>query len=531
MRYHFAIGWDEPHYLQLAVLFSKGQFLKALHPYWSPMYPICIAITSFIVSDFELAGRIVSLVCGVMILIPIYLFTKELFNKVSGFWSIGLLTFYSPVAFSTTTTLAEPAFIFFVIMGLYFGWQSFQKDSLKFSIITGIVFGLSYLTKPEGIGYFAIFMVFVGIAALIDLIKSKKKRLLNIIFSATCFILVALPYLLYLHSETGRWTISSKIYANQQFEAQLFNNEEINLDTLSSDDMINPIDAIYHDGNFLNIVRENRQPTSSIHLLFILKKYITNFYRITKYAVPQLFGIVMFILFVLGMFPSIVSAKRIDIYFYLLSFVGLFWLVAVPLFHINDRYLLPGLVICFVWIGHGAHELTLRTKRDFVSWIQNRLVALRRFQPEGIAVFSVIIFISIFSFLPEFGKIISRSEYSTEFWENSVELKKAGLWLKKQVSHEPILMSYNKSVDYYAGSYDVRKGTTFPDNNNFDRVLAYAYHRKVEYMVVSERYLEKMQNLIFLFDDKKVPNTLELIYEDKEKTGLGVRIFKLNPMD
>ncbi len=528
MRYHFAIGWDEPHYLQLAVLFSKGQILQALHPYWSPFYSICIALFSFVIPDFELAGRIVSLICGILIFIPVYLFTKELFSKTSGFWAVGLLTFYSPLAFSTTTTLAEPTLIFFVMMGIYFGWKTLRNNSLKLSLIAGIFFGFSYLTKPEGIGYFLIFILFLGTMAILDHTKSRNKQLLSIGLGVFGFILIAAPYLLYLHGETGRWTISSKVYANQQFEAQLFNDEEINLDTLSENNTINPIDAIYHDGNFLNIVGENRQETSSINLSLILKKYITNFYRVTKYAIPQLFGFLMFTLLVLGFFSFVLPIKEIKIYLYLLSFVALFWFVAVPLFHINDRYLLPGLVICFVWIGHGAHELMVWIKQGIHSWIQKKSIKLEENQLRNIAFIIVIGFILLFCFIPELGKVVSRNEYSTDFWGDAIELKTAGLWLNEHVTHEPILMSYNKSVDYYAGSYDVRKGVTFPDNDHFDRILVYATHRNVEYMVVTERYLEKYPNLKFLFDDEKVPAVLKLIYEDKKNVGLGVRIFEID---
>ncbi|MCJ7813609.1 glycosyltransferase family 39 protein, partial [bacterium] len=210
MRYHFAIGWDEPHYLQLAVLFSKGQFLQALHPYWSPLYSVFVAAVSFIIPDFELAGRIVSLMCGILIFIPVFFFTKKLFGKRSGYWAIGLLTFYSPLAFSTTTALAEPTFIFLSIIAIYFGWKAIENKSLKYSIFTGIFFGFSYLTKPEGIGYFFIFIIFSGIYAIIDFIQSQRRRLFIVILSGVSFVFISAPYILYLHNETGRWTISSK---------------------------------------------------------------------------------------------------------------------------------------------------------------------------------------------------------------------------------------------------------------------------------------------------------------------------------
>ncbi len=528
MRYHFAIGWDEPHYLQLAIMLSKGQFLQALHPYWSPFYSVCVAAASFIISDFELAGRMVSLMCGILIFIPVFFFTKKLFGKRSGYWAIGLLTFYSPLAFSTTSALAEPTFIFLSIMAIYFGWKAIESKSFKYSIFTGIFFGFSYLTKPEGIGYFFIFIIFSGIYAIIDFIRSQRRMLFIFILSGVSFIFISIPYILYLHHETGRWTISSKVYANQQMEAQSFNNDEINFISLSDDNQVHPFDAIYHEGNFLKLIKENRQQTSSIHVSLLIKKYFTNFYRVTKYAIPQLFGLVMFVLVTVGLCTLPPNLKENRIHLYLLSFVVIFWFVFIPLFHINDRYLLPGLVICFGWIGHGADQLTGRIKRGLDSLIKSNLNRFSRIHTEKISMLVVLTCISLFCLIPELGKILSRDKYSVSFWDDAVELKKAGLWLKNYVSHEPILMSLNKSVDYYAGCCDVRKGTTF-SNNSFERVLSYAYHRKVEYMVVAKRYSELFPNLAFLFDDTKIPNTLQLIYEDQEKEGLEVRIFKLNP--
>ena len=163
LRYRFAIGWDEANYLRLAASFAHGDISKGLHPFWSPMYPIVVAIFSLLFSDYEVAGRSVSILAGVIIFFPIYFFTRELFDKMIALLSVFLLAIFPPLAFAATRAYAEPLFISFSIVGLYLGWLSLQKKSTIFSILTSILLAFSYLTKPEGIGFLIVFLILLGL--------------------------------------------------------------------------------------------------------------------------------------------------------------------------------------------------------------------------------------------------------------------------------------------------------------------------------------------------------------------------------
>ena len=528
MRFNYAIGWDEPHYLQIAASFANGKISQALHPYWTPIYPAIVAIFSFLFNDFELAGRLVSIIFGSLILFPIYFLTLKLYGRKSAIYSSILLALYPQLAFFSTSCRTESVFIFFIISGIYFGWLALEKKSYLLISIASIFFALSYLTKPEGAAYQAIFLTIICIYGLYEYLKKREYKIFKFIFlSAIIFFGMASPYIYYLHEETGKWTLSSKVTANQQLGAEGLTDSDVNFSDLSEDNKVLPIDAIYHEGNFLKLINDGKQETRPISISLILKKLAKNYFKVLKYNIPQIFGTALFLLFILGLFNSMWFKDMIALNTYLLTFIGIFWLILIPMFFIVDRYLFPGLTICFIWMGNGVTGLTdwvVNTASILVSSFKkiNDIKYLKNY-----SLAFVCSFIFLFSFGPELGKIVSRYNKVNTYYFDAVELKEAGLWLKKYSNNSPVLMSTNKAVDFYAGSYNIRKGASFT-NVDYNRLIEYAKHKDVEYLVLAERYIETDPKLHFLFNNSKIPENLCLIYEDNENSSLSVRIFKIN---
>ena len=123
--------------------------------------------------------------------------------------------------------------------------------------------------------------------------------------------------------------------------------------------------------------------------------------------------------------------------------------------------------------------------------------------------------------------MIARNPYSTEYVADPVEQKTAGLWLKEHEAGDKIIMSRNHAVDFYAGNYNIAESVTIP-TNSLDRVLAYAKHRGVNYIVLNERYLQDYSDLGFLIKGTaEIPEGLKLLYKVKDASGLTTVIYKL----
>ena len=53
----YSIGFDEVNYLKLAASGRMNGLSHVFHTYWSPFYPLTVALFSYLVPDFETAGR------------------------------------------------------------------------------------------------------------------------------------------------------------------------------------------------------------------------------------------------------------------------------------------------------------------------------------------------------------------------------------------------------------------------------------------------------------------------------------------
>jgi len=527
MRYRFAISFDEVNYLKLAASGAIKGFSNVLHPYWSPLFPFCVACFSKIVHNFELSGRLFSILCGVFVLIPIFFFTQFHFNKKAARYAVFLLAFYPSLAFFNTEVMSESLYTLLIISGIVLGWFALANRSWLLGIVVGFLFGLSYLTRPEGIGAL---IVFVGCSWLLSVfVLFRKKDYSPLLISLTAilaFVFVATPYVIYLHKTTGEWTISARGKALQEAEAIVLtrkqNDHKDIYQSLSDDNKEVLSDEVFHIGNFLQIQRQREKPVVKITPVLLVKKYTKNFYKILNTAIPQVFSVIFFVLAIIGFFDEAWSKRRAVREFYLLSYLVFSWFLVIPLFHVTTRYLLPLLPICFVWVGRGSEQLLL--------WIKKTLKQLLGFSDERLygkfsnGIFLLIVLIGVF--LPEFGRVIIRNPWSADYYADPVGQKEAGLWLKKHSSKTPVIMSRYHTVDFYAGNYSIAESVTIPQDN-LKRVLAYAKYRGVDYIVLNERYKNSYPEIAFLLEGRNIPPDLKLVYKNKDKSGLVTVIYQL----
>ncbi len=517
-RFRYAIGFDEPHYLQLAASAVLNGFKNILHPHWSPMYPSLIAVMSLLVKDFELAGRLVSAISGSLVVLPAFFLTQELFNRKTAYFIAVLIALYPPLAFISTSVLTESVYILLSISGVTIGWFALKKHSIIMGLITGVLFGMSYLTRPDGIGYLIVFLC-VGIVLVLYNIfsKAKKARLIVILLVSTIvFLAISSPYLIYLRKTVGKWTLSLK-WETARYDIG-------SLRKLSEDNKFLPVDMGWHIGNF-HLLKSTQKRVDSFSGSFLFKRVAKNYYDLIKTAIPRVLTGSLFILLILGIFGDPLQKEKLKCSVYLISYILFFWFALIPFFMPLERYMLPILPICFVWIGNGINVLYRWLISSFRSLFVNWPEFLEK--ANGISVLLIVIFLLFFSYLPELGKIINRDKYSTDPWADAIEQKKAGLWLKEHTDKPPIIMCQNHSIDFYAGNYNVRQSTNIP-RNKLSRILEYAKYRGVEYIVLNERYLENYYpHLSFLLEGKNVPPNLKLVYEDIEKNGLKTVIYKL----
>ncbi|MBW2123446.1 MAG: glycosyltransferase family 39 protein [Deltaproteobacteria bacterium] len=88
----YVISRDGVVYLALAGYFREGNLGKGLSHDFHPLYSLVIAALSYLIPGSALAGQVVSLVSGSLLVVPIYLLGKDLFGQRAGFLTGIILT-------------------------------------------------------------------------------------------------------------------------------------------------------------------------------------------------------------------------------------------------------------------------------------------------------------------------------------------------------------------------------------------------------------------------------------------------------
>jgi hypothetical protein len=170
-----------------------------------------------------------------------------------------------------------------------------------------------------------------------------------------------------------------------------------------------------------------------------------------------------------------------------------------------------------IWTGRGINALA--------DWVEATLKPVWREIPRRTGMTVALVFITGMSFVPEMGKIMQNRLNIASEWDDPVELKMAGIWLKEHSPVQPpILASWNKAVDFYAGNYHVREGIGYPRESN-ERILKYARNKNVTHFVLSERYLKEYPDTVKEWPQEGLPDALAPVHEVAGPDGQRVWIF------
>ncbi len=533
LRFEYAVGWDEANYLKLGASGAIHGLNHVFHPYWSPLFPLFVALFGKAVSDYELAGRLVSIFFGTLLIVPVFLFTNKYISKKAAWICSLLIAFFPLLIESSVSALSESLYIFMAITGVILGFLSLQKKSTILAIVTGGFFSLAYLTRPEGIGFLCVFVGLTTCVLIYKIAKRHEYRLIGLLVcSVLVFLIITSPYLLYLHQVTGKWTLSSKGMTNMQGSIVAMENKGKKFNPwllLNEDNTRLPDDEIYHTGEFLKhfrqsnqgIVQEVESNPIKINLYLISKNFVKNFYNVITTGISQMLSIQILIFLVLGLFDMPWDHERIWRELYLLSYVFFFWILVIPMFHVTERYLLPMVPIIFIWCGLGMKKL--------MEWFQQTFLAFQVFWNKRLLSVLKTIFVLLLIgsfFVPGLTRMTMKNPFSSEKWAEPIEQKKAGLWLKNHCNEAPIIMAWNHAISFYAGNYNITETVSIP-RNDLDRVLVYARNRGAKYLALNEKNKEEFPTINYLLDENQAPPDLRLIYIDDSLAGLKTMIYEI----
>lgn len=475
LKGEYVINPDGTAYTALARRLAAGDFYGFFDTYWSPLYPFVLSFFVPFTDSPELPGILTSLVFSCLLPIPVFFLVKQHYGIKEGYLSAAITVVYQFLLDTSSVMVPEPIYFFLITCVVLVGWQTLNENKTWKFFLIGLLLGLSYLTRPEGI-------IYVGWFAVLILLKfftnsNYKQGLKNILILVLGFLIFALPYLIYLREATGGWTISGK-FAKHFIGGNIYNPKHLTSQT--------------------NVVVK------------FFKTLVFNLDRVHEQFI-YLYPPLIMMITAIGLFRKKWETERFRKELYFLSF----FVVSVACYAVTvveTRYLAVTLPILFAWLAKGFYELR--------EWFFETLV---KFYPNGFPLlknnffYGLICISLIFVYLLPTAYIEQPADNIWQF--NRFEMKEAGLWLKNNVPPHSVVLSSNYTTAFYAGS----EHEQMTDQESLIQVK----NKKPDYLVMYERDFKNSGEFSTEIEKLRQSDKFEMIYQNEKKSGYEAVIFRV----
>jgi 4-amino-4-deoxy-L-arabinose transferase-like glycosyltransferase len=365
---------DESFYLWLArSLFSGEGFTyycgkPELH--FPPLFPIVLGVLHWIVGDWEAVSRVAYVIFGGLLPLPVYWLAREMHGRrvaLPASLLVAILpAFTSGILFAGT--MSEPLYLFCLFWGLHHVFIALRDLGLKSCFLGGALLSLAYLARPEGEVFFVVSLVCLCAVLAWRRSLSLRASLLRPMVLLLSFLVMASPYLVYLRSHLGFWTLTTKSTTTYLTTRPLVVDDRAGFHKLNS--------GLNAEGEIVMYAHEFDK--GILDLLLgpyrhrVIPDVATNGKMAFEYFLrPWIWGRVLLALALLGLVGASWSRGRFSVE--LFNFVIVAPVMPVLVFFITDRFLYPWLLPLVIWSALGLNHLfTWVDETEFPGFLGRR---------------------------------------------------------------------------------------------------------------------------------------------------------------
>ena len=483
---------DESCYVMLARnLFSgAGYTYYAGHSevHFPPLFPIALGLLHAVGFDWEWVTRGAFVIFGSGAIIPFYLLGRSIYSRRVGRLAalvVALLPAYtSGILFGQT--MGEPLFLFCLLFGIHGAHLASRHQGFRFYILSGAMLCLAYLTRPEAILHTFVTFVFLAGYLLFRMPISPRAAGLRLLAFWAAFLLLASPYVLYLHGVTGSWTLTTKDTTSYTTTRALVTHdgEKFQSDTW----------GLNEKGEVKYFSHEAEPGLLALLMGPYRDRVLSDVHRnlaslISSIRKSKLFGYVLLFLSILGLLGS--PWRRNRTWSELYNILLLLPMSILLLFFVADRLLYPALIPLVLWAAAGMDHILHWIESTDLPGVLDVQGGRRVLQGLCIAVISAYLINRGWFFFS-----LQRAEQD-EVWD-------ASAWLRENTPEDAIVMSTGPEVAFHAG----RRWLPVP-YASIPELVAYARARNADYLCLRGRYLAV-----------RLHQRVELFYNAKDREGL-----------
>ena len=468
--------------------------------HFPPLFPLILGVFNWVVRDWEVVSRVAYVIFGGLIPLPVYLLGRDMYGRrvgfIAAFLAAILPAFTAGVLFAES--MSEPPYLFFVFSGIYLIYKASLLQRFPFYALAGVSLSLAYLTRPEGALYFAIgFLYLAGLLVLWRPLPPPAALVRLAVFVAS-FLLPASPYILYLHSHTGKWSLTTKGITSYTTTRALVDRDPI---TFQKDTW-----GLNEDGEIKYYAHDYDQSLLKLLMGPYRDRVIPDILENLKVAHGTLrrnwvLGSWPLRLAVLGFLGAIFLRRRYSAE--LLNLLVVASPASLLIFFIRERLVYCMLLPVLLWFACAIGYLF-----QFIEWKGlARMAGFRRLQT---GILQSIILLALAAYFTLNGFNYFEREHKDD---DLAEVWKAAAWLKENTPGDSVVMSTGPEVAFHAG----RRWLPVPVASRA-KVVEYGRKRGATHLCLRGRYLAgRPEQKRELFDGAQDFDHLELLRKDGEK--------------
>ena len=201
---------DGPRFLAAADAWLRGDLATLIRDDFHPGMSAAIALVGGLAGiDLEVAARAISVVSGTLAAVVLFALARDTLSPRVALAS-GLLFAVQPASVLASSSVQSDALHqLLALAGALAAWRALERRSARAAAAAGLLCGLAYLVRPEGLVVAAVMGAWLFAEAALRRLEPRRAALLGAAF-ALALLATAAPYPLAIHAHSGEWRVSQK---------------------------------------------------------------------------------------------------------------------------------------------------------------------------------------------------------------------------------------------------------------------------------------------------------------------------------
>ena len=464
-----------------------------------PLFPLLIAGVSVVTHQPEIAGRLISITAGTLLVLQVFYIALYLYRRDVAYVAATLAACHPLLVGYASTVFVETTYITLVLSGAYWSLRCLSLPTPQAFLLVGLFFGLAYLCRPEAALYPFATILFLAAATFVTNRRQLGQVARHCALLFTVSLLLAIPYVTWLSVKTGQFRWEGKTPLNYPIVAsQIAGIDPSELEFAISEDLEEK--GLFNRSNLTVIESTKFNFAQVLHTTLANApsslSYITKTIAATAgLGSPPLFGLV-----VLGLFGRPWNRElMISQFYFIFVILGVASLSLLSVSVIYLRYLLLFLPVLIIWASNGVILVSDWASATGAPNTQKATKAVGLITSMALVLLTALLGHASWGF--------------TLFDYRSSPVKEAGKWLAAFTSGPKTVMDGSGNLTFHAGASFL----SFPYSDSA-LALKYIDEKKVDFIVLRDGWLGWLPPVPYAKDwlENGIPDRrAQLIYNER----------------